>query len=247
MLWRIDDVGASTKRFNQYGKKRFYLHKILYFYFPLANLWFFKRIKPFRTWGPYPEVSSDTWEKVIELFKRNSIVPIISVTAAWVDEKSNLIPFNKKFSAQAKVLKDAFKRGEIIIANHGLTHCVVGKHLPRLLYSNREFHREFWPYLDQTVHEQHITQSQKILEEYFEKPITIFVPPGNVWSIKTYNSLKKTNIKKIICNRYMIDSDVKLNDIEFIDDRRGCFLLHDRDLHFHDQKWLADKINQLNQ
>lgn len=242
MYWRIDDIGASTKLYNQYGKKRFYYNGLLYFYFPFANYWFFKRHKPFRAWGPYRELSADYWESVIALFKQNDIIPIISITACWVDNNSNLIPFDKKFPDQAEVFKSAVRQGTIIIANHGLTHCVVGKHLPRFFSSNREFHREFWPYLDQELHNRHILRSQEYLENYFEKPIEIFVPPGNVWSVKTYAALKQTHINKVICNRYMLDSTEKMEDIKFIDDRKGFINIHDRELFFYGQKWLAKKI-----
>jgi hypothetical protein len=176
------------------------------------------------------------------IFKKNNIRPIIAITACWVDERSNLIPFPKKFPSEALLLKNASDHGDILIANHGLSHCVIGKHLPLFWKSNRKFHREFWPDLDEKVHKEHISRSQEILEDYFEKPIEIFIPPGNVWSKKTYDAMRNTHIKKVISSRYMLDSDVPMEGIEFIEDTKH-FNLHDRDLKLFGATWLVTQIN----
>lgn len=244
LSFRIDDIGASTKYFDQHGKKLFFWKNIPIFYFPLANFWFLKRILPFKKWAPYEELAPAEWRMFLNIFKKNDIVPIIAVTACWVDEKSRLIPFPEKFPEQAEILKQAFLQGEIVIANHGLTHCVVGKHLPKPFSSNRKFHREFWPSLSQEIHNEHIRRSQEILEDYFGKTIEIFVPPGNIWSKKTYAALKNTGIKKVISMRYMLDSNEPMQDIEFIDDKNGFFNFHDRELKLFGEKWLLDKIEQ---
>lgn len=215
---RIDDVGASTKKFNQYSN------------FLLANFWFLKRMWPFKRWGPYEELTISEWMFFLNLFSEHNIKPIVAVTACWVDEHSNLIPFPDKFPEEADFLKKAWYENKIEVANHGLTHCVVGKHLPRFFGSNREYHREFWPFLAQEVHDDHVHKSQNILENYFERNVEIFVPPGNVWSLKTYKSLKGTNIRRIISGRYMMDSDEKIEDIEYVCDTVGFLNLHDREL-----------------
>jgi hypothetical protein len=209
----------------------------------LANFWFFKRTRPFKKWGPYEELTSDEWQTFLDIFKKNDIVPIIAVTACWVDEKNNLIPFPEKFPQEAAILKKAFLSDEIIIANHGLTHCIVGKHLPRLFSSNRQFHREFWPYLKQAWHTEHIRKSQNILENYFGRPIEIFVPPGNVWSKKTYQAMKNTSLKKVISNKYMLDYDEPMDGIEFIDDK-DYLNFHDRELKLFGIPWLLNKIKE---
>jgi len=242
MIIRIDDIGASTKKFNQHGKKLFKWKDFPVFYFPLANFWFFKRIWPFKEWAPYGELTKGEWEVLLKIFKESNMKPIIAITACWVDEKNNLIPFPEKFPEEADILKRAFKNDEIIIANHGLTHCVVGKHLPNFWKSNRQFHREFWPYLDEKIHNEHIMKSQEILEKYFEKPIEVFVPPGNVWSKKTYEALKETNIKKVMSKNYMLDSNEKMETIDFIDDKKDFFNLHDMELKVYGPKWLKEKI-----
>lgn len=239
---RFDDIGASSKLYNQHGQKLFSYKGIPFLYFPLANFWFFKRIFPFAKAGPYQEITADEWRKFIEVFKKESIRPLIAITAAWVNEKNELIPFPSQFPEEAEILRRAQKDGTIAIANHGLTHCVVGKHLPKFFSSNREFHREFWPYIDERIHTEHILQSQKILEDYFQTTIDTFVPPGNIWSIKTYRALQQTNIKKVLCDRYMLDSQEPMQGIEFLEDAKHSLVFHDRDLKLYGSQWLKEII-----
>jgi len=242
MIFRIDDIGASSKHFNQHGKKTFRLQGIPVFYFPLANFWFLKRIWPFKKGGKYEELTEEEWKKFLNLFEKYNIVPIVSITACWVEKDSKLVPFPEKFKEESAVFKKAFIQGKIIVANHGLTHCVVGKQNPSFFTSNRKFHREFWPFLEEKVHFSHILKSQEILEKFFERPIEIFVPPGNVWSYKTYMALKKTNIKKVLAERYMMDSKEKMEGIEFID---NSFVIHDRDLKLKGAKWLENVLKRI--
>ena len=242
---RIDDVGASTKHFNQHGKKIFYYKGIPFFFFPLANFWFFKRIWPFKKWAPYSELTAEEWVIFLDIFEKHDVKPIVSITACWVEKNGDLVDFPTKFPREASVLKKAVKDGKILIANHGLTHCVVGKHLPKFWGSNRRWHREFWSELSQKWHEEHTEKSQKILEGYFEQQIHIFVPPGNIWSHKTYKAVKKTNIRKIISYRYMMDSDEKMEGIEFVDDKKDFFVFHDRELKLYGEKWLIKNIKAL--
>ncbi|MBI4256902.1 DUF2334 domain-containing protein [Candidatus Uhrbacteria bacterium] len=234
-IFRIDDIGASTKAFEQYGNRWFR---------PFSNFGPLKRIPPFRMWGPYQELTADQWLVFLQIFREHHIVPIIAITATWVDENSHLIPFPEKFPDEANTLKQAADRHEIIIANHGLTHCVVGKHLPRPCSSNRSFHREFLPTLDQEVHTQHICASQKILETFFDRPIEMLVPPGNVWSIKTYHALQGTNIKKIMCSRHMVETHEEMEGVQFIDDHKGVVRFHDRELCLFGEPWLRRVITQ---
>lgn len=242
--FRIDDIGASTKHFNQHGRKYVKLFGKIPFYFPFANVWFFKRSEPFRGWAVYDELTASEWNVFLELFEQYHIVPIIAVTATWVERDGRLTPFPEKFPAQAQLLKEALHRGEIIIANHGLTHCVVGKHMPRFWGSNRQYHREFLPTLGADIHREHIVQSQKILEDFFEKPIEILVPPGNVWSIKTYRALARTHIKTVMCNKYMVDSAEEMKGVLFIADKSSTVAFHDRELKLYGKQWLLDTIQK---
>lgn len=230
VTFHIDDIGASSKHFNQHAS------------FSFANFWFLKRIWLFKRWAKYEELTSEEWIRFLEIFDKYKIIPIISITACWVEKDSSLVPFPEKFPEEAQILKDAFLNNKIVIANHGLTHCVVGKHLPKFWGSNREFHREFWSWLPQKIHQEHILKSQEILENFFGKRIEIFVPPGNVWSFKTHKALKKTNIKKVICSRYLLDSNEPMDYIEYIDDSKGFFNFHDRELKLYGEQWLLSKI-----
>ena len=215
---------------------------IPYFYFPFANVWFFKRMWPFRKWARYNELTSDEWQAILQMLKHHRIVPIVAITATWVEQDGTLTPFPDKFPEEAAILKDAADKGDIFIANHGLTHCVIGKHLPSFWHSNREFHREFYPKFDQSYHTEHIQKSQKILEEFFARPVEILVPPGNIWSIKTYYAMQGTNLKKVICNQYMQDSNEKLTDIQFIHDGENMFYFHDMELKRYGLTWLNKQI-----
>jgi hypothetical protein len=67
------------------------------------------------------------WKKFLEIFEKNNIVPVVAITATWVDENSKLIPFPEKFPKEAEFLKQAFLQDKIVVANHGLTHCIIGK------------------------------------------------------------------------------------------------------------------------
>ena len=187
MSLRIDDIGASTKYFEVYSKTIF------------GNFLFLKYIKKFRAWGPYREMTVDEWHKVFEILSDFGARLTVGITAAWVERSGKLIPFHEKFIDEAKVLKNGVEEGLLEIANHGLTHCVVGKHLPRFFSSNRKYHREFWHWIPREVHFEHMERSQAILQYYFETEITTLIPPGNVFTQDTIDAAKKNGIKKINC------------------------------------------------
>jgi peptidoglycan/xylan/chitin deacetylase (PgdA/CDA1 family) len=177
-------------------------------------------------------------EKILEIFEKNNIVPVVAITATWVDENSKLIPFPEKFPKEAEFLKQAFLQDKIVVANHGLTHCIIGKHLPKFFKSNREFHREFYSRMEQTWHDEHIKKSQNILENYFGKKVEYFVPPGNIWSEKTYKAFTGTNIKFVLSNKYMEDYDEEMVGIKFIKDGEAMTAFHDRELKLFGSRWL---------
>jgi hypothetical protein len=223
---RLDDVGASTKRFSQGGKRVW------------ANIGPLKRLPSLQRWGPYDELTAADWQRVLEQLHRCSLTPLIAVTACWVTKDSRLIPFPEKFPEAAAVLKAAQQKGAVTIANHGLTHCVVGQHLPRFWSDNRKYHREFWPDLPENLHHEHIAKSQQILEAWLGQPVIHFVPPGNVWSIKTHRALKGTNIRFVIANRGMLDAPMKnLAPLTFVDDRNVYTVIHDRDIVLNTPRW----------
>ena len=52
---RMDDVGASTKKYEVYSKKIF------------GNFLFLKRLKYFKAWGPYRELNEFEWNDILKL------------------------------------------------------------------------------------------------------------------------------------------------------------------------------------
>lgn len=216
IAFRMDDVGASTKQFEVYSKTQ------------LGNILFLKYYPPFKAWGPYEEITPVQWKEIIDFLDKTNSQMTVAVTAAWVEKNGDLTPFPKKFPKQAAILKKALQSGLIEIANHGLTHCVIGKHLPRLFTSNRKYHREFYDFLSEEEIKYHLKKSQKILEDYFETKIVTFVPPGNVWTDFTWDYAQKLGLKIL---------SAKENDV---------FAFHDRDIVLNGIKWLEEKIQYHN-
>ena len=178
-------------------------------------------------------MTADEWEQVFDILREFNAKLTVGVTAGWIEKNGSLIPFPEKFENQAAKLKEGLRAGVIEIANHGLTHCVVGKHLPRVLFSNRKFHREFWPSLSEELHFQHIEQSQKILQDYFESKITTLVPPGNVYSKATIAAVKQFGINLINCHT----KSCTKNGMRILGEE-NVFAFHDRELILEGVDWL---------
>ena len=212
---RIDDIGASSKQFEVYSKR----------FKGLGNVLFFKYLPWFRAWGPYREMTANEWEQVFDILQEFNAKLTVGITAAWVEKDGTIVPFPEKYPEQAAVLKKGAEKGLLEIANHGLTHCVVGKHLPRMMFSNRKFHREFWQWLDDDIHQKHIRQSQQILQDYFQVKITTFVPPGNVYTNVTIEAAKKSGINLINC----YTKSCTKNGMRILGEE-NVFAFHDREL-----------------
>ncbi len=224
---RIDDIAASSKQFAVYSK------------LPGGNFLFLKYLPPFRAWGPYEELTAEQWEGVLEVLKKFGAKITIAITACWVERNCELVPFYQKYPQQAAVLKNAVKNGLAEIANHGLTHCVVGRHLPKLFSSNRKFHREFWDWLEEEVHFEHIEKSQKILQDYFQTGITTLTPPGNVFSQVTVKAAKQFGISRINCQTAgRVADGIKIigND--------NVFAFHDREIALYGIDWLRRELEK---
>jgi len=226
---RIDDIGASTKQFEVYSKIRF------------GNILFLKYLKPFKAWGPYPEMTIEMWNRILEIIDQHNAFLTVGVTANWVEEDSTLVPFPEKFPNEAKILKEGFKTGRIEIANHGLTHCVIGEHLPRLFTSNRKYHREFWGWIPREKHFEHLEKSQAILKDWLGETITTLIPPGNVYTVDTLNASEKYGIKQI--NSYL-DHNVESKVCIINEDHVDAF--HDRELVMNGANWLDEKLTSYN-
>ncbi len=226
---RIDDIGASSKQFEVYSKR----------FKGLGSVFFLKYLPWFRAWGPYPEMTEGQWEQVFELLRRFNARLTVGVTAGWVEKDGTLIAFPEKFEKQAQKLKEGSVEGLLEIANHGLTHCVVGRHLPRLFFSNRKYHREFWDWLDDKIHIDHIRESQMILQDYFEVAVTTFIPPGNVYTDITVQACEEFGINLINCQT--VNS---FNGAVRILDDENVVAFHDRELVLEGVEWLENTLNQ---
>lgn len=212
---RMDDVGASSKEFEQYSK------------FGPGNLLFLKRTRPFRAWARYRELDDRDWSEILSILERKGARLTVAITACWVEFDGALVPFPEKFAREAVAIKEGVTRGILEIANHGLTHCVIegGLFRPRAFSGNRQFHREFWPWIDAEKHFEHMRRSQEILESYFGVEITTFVPPGNVFTEATIEAAAKAGIRTLNCKtREYLSGGVRV----LSEDNVAAF--HDRDI-----------------
>ena len=221
---RIDDIGASSKQFEVYSKR------------PGGNFLFLKYLPGFRAWGQYKELDVGQWEKVFDVLAEYKAKLTVAVTACWVEKDGQLVPYPRKFPQQAAMLKKAVGDEVIEIANHGLTHCVAGRHLPRLFSSNRKFHREFWDWLDEKKHYEHMEKSQNILQDYFQVKITTLVPPGNVFSEATIDAAAKNGICCINCQTDKTHGSMKIIG------NKDIFAFHDRELVLYGIDWLRRQL-----
>ncbi len=228
IIFRMDDAGASSKQFEVYSN------------FFLGNFLFLKYLSVFAAWGSYQELTAQAWEEILEILGKFEAKMTVAVTAAWVEEDGKWVAFPKKFPKQAEILKKGVSQKLLEIANHGLTHCVVGKHLPLLFSSNRKFHREFWSWVPKEVHYQNLEASQKILEDYFGEVVT-FVPPGNVWTKDTEIAAAKFGLKFLCTNLPKFETGQKSNSLTYIADS-NTFAFHDRDIVKNGINWLEEKI-----
>jgi peptidoglycan/xylan/chitin deacetylase (PgdA/CDA1 family) len=225
---RIDDIGASTKRYEIYSSTRF------------GNILFLKYLKPFRAWGPYRELTPKEWRRTYDILEKHGAFATVGVTATWVEANGNLTTFPEKFPGEAEILRQGAKKGLLEIANHGLTHCVVGSHLPRAFSSNRKYHREFWEWIPREVHFEHMETSQHILQDWIGEQVTTFIPPGNVYSKDTVEAAEASGIIRI--NSYR-DIGAETH-IKFIGED-DVVAFHDRELVVNGVEWLDKKLSSL--
>lgn len=224
---RIDDIGASTKEFNYYSKRRRYNFGIL------------RHRRLLGAWAPYPEMTPHLWAQTFEVLRRFQAKLTVAVTACWVEGNGDLTPFPNKFPQEAAILKEGLEEGLLEIANHGLTHCVLENlsFKPKLWGSVRTYHREFWGWIDSEIHYQHLQQSQEILQNFFQTEVTTLVPPGNVFASHTIDAAKKLGIQMLNCQtQNKISTDIRIVGNEHVID------FHDRELVLFGVSWLEKKL-----
>ena len=229
---RMDDVGASSKQFEVYSNTRW------------ANVGPLKSFDKYKAWGRYDELTAETWEEIFCLLVKKSARLEIGITASWVDQHGACIPFPEMFPEQAALISDAVSDGLISVSNHGYSHCVVGKHRPRLFTSNRKWHREFWDWLPREIHQDHLEKSQSIFGDWLGFRPTNFIPPGNVYAAKTVSLLKEFGIETVNSStKPCPDEFFSANRVRYVD-CASVVAFHDREISMYGVRWMSQLIEK---
>ena len=224
---RLDDVGAASKQHEVYGVTRIRVGPLA-LPFP-GNFLFLKYLPPIKRWAPYPELTAAQWEEILAALSGAGARLTVAVTAGWVERDGRVVPFPEKFPAQARVLRQGLERGLVEIANHGYTHCVLedGLFRPRLFSGNRPYHREFYDWLPDAAHREHLGAAQGILAAWLGTAPETLVPPGNVLSPKAVAAAAAAGIRFI--SRAGGAPPGAPEGVTFVDDAR-VVAFHDRDI-----------------
>jgi hypothetical protein len=229
---RMDDVGSSSKRYEVYSKR----------WRGLGNVLFLKYLPYFRAWGPYRELCADDWRDIFRMLCDYDAKLTVAVTATWVEKSGECIPYQTKWPKAYLALKDGLKTGRVRIACHGLTHCVLvdNAFLPKLFSSNREFHREFWPWLPARMHYENLAKAKTILEEAFETNVDVLVPPGNVFSDDTLKSAAELGFRVLNCQTARRDCIDGLRVVG----NENVVAFHDREIVLFGKEWLRSTLER---
>jgi len=246
---RLDDVGASTKKYEVYSTRAWKIRikgrtlkiKGRKIKFSVGNWLFLKYLPAFKAWGPYREMTTQEWYGVFDLLEQFHAKLTVAVTATWVESEHKLIPFPIRFPEEANALKEGLQQGLLEIANHGLTHCVLKNNVfkPKWFSGNRLYHREFWDWVPPEVHEEHIRRSQDILQTYFQTDIVTFVAPGNVFTDVTLEYAEKYGIRYVSCK-----TPPKMYKQLVIIGDEGVVPFHDREIVLYGIEWLRQLLAQ---
>ncbi len=229
---RMDDVGASSKRFEVYSKR----------WRGAGNILFLKYLPYFRAWGPYRELSAEDWHDIVRILQKHDAKLTVAVTATWVERTGECVPFPEKWPEAYRALKRGAEIGSIRIACHGLTHCVLEDKafLPRSFSSNRKSHREFWPWLPASLHYDNLARAKSILENAFGNNVDIFVPPGNVFSDDTLKAAADLGFRIVNCQTERRDT---INGLRVLGNN-NIVTFHDREIVLSGKEWLQDMLVQ---
>jgi peptidoglycan/xylan/chitin deacetylase (PgdA/CDA1 family) len=224
---RLDDVGAASKRHEVYGRTRVRVGPVA-LPFP-GNFLFLKYCPGIRRWGPYRELSALAWQGILAALAEAGARMTVAITAAWVERDGRLVPYPAKFPEAAAAVRDGVRAGRIEVANHGYTHCLLqdGRFRPRLFSSNRQYHREFFDWLPEATHREHLRRAQDVLGDFFEGPVLTLVPPGNVFSPKTLAAAAAAGIRYVSCRD--AGRFGRFDGLALVDDA-DVLALHDRDV-----------------
>lgn len=236
---RLDDVGASSKRYEVYSNRSWRWGPLR-----VSGNWLFLKYLPgWRACGPYREMLASEWYQVLEILREASARMTVGITAAWADRSDRVTPFPTRFPEQAVALREGVRQGLIEIANHGLTHCVLEGNLfrPHWFSSNRRFHREFWEWVPLSVQELHIRRAQDILQDCFGVPVLTFVPPGNVYTADTLAIAERHGIRYVSCQT----TPTRHGNLLVLGNE-DVLAFHDRDLVLNGVPWLRALIDRQN-
>lgn len=234
---RLDDVGASSKRYEVYSNRSWRLGPAR-----VSGNWLFLKYLPgWKACGPYRELRAGEWHDVFEILRATSARMTVAVTAAWADSADRVTPFPIRFPAEAEALKEGVQEGLIEVANHGLTHCVLegNRFHPHWMTSNRTYHREFWDWVPLPVQEDHIRRSQDILQTWCGVPVVTFVPPGNVFTEETLAIAERYGLKYVSCN-----TPPRTAGAMRVLGNQDVAAFHDRDLVLNGAGWLQALVNE---
>lgn len=240
MMFRMDDVGAATKRHEVYGLTRISLGP-LRLPFP-GNLLWLKYLPPIKRWGPYRELRASEWGAILEALSAAGARMTVGVTAAWVEDDGALTPFPRKFPDATRVIREGVHAGLLEIANHGLTHCLLeGRAFrPRLFAGNRSYHREFYDFVPAEAQEAAIARAQGILAEAFGVPIVTLVPPGNLLQPETAELARRHGVRFL---SYRAPT-TRAGTLPVIGDECGV-VFHDRDIVLGGVEWLRARLEEV--
>ncbi|MFH1023628.1 MAG: polysaccharide deacetylase family protein [Planctomycetota bacterium] len=235
---RMDDVGASSKRYEVYSDREWGVGP-----FRVSANWLWLKYLPgLRGWGVYRELTGKDWKALLAILERFGARLTVAITATWVENERRQVPFPEKFPGEAAMIKSGVASGLLEIANHGLTHCVAEKDVfkPRWFDGNRKWHREFWDWIPGEVQHEHIRRAQDILQGYFGTDVVTFVPPGNVFGDATVAAARACGIRYISCQA----TPRRENGMTIVGNE-GIVPFHDRDIVMNGTQLLERKIREL--
>jgi peptidoglycan/xylan/chitin deacetylase (PgdA/CDA1 family) len=235
---RLDDPGASSKEYELYGKDYVRVGSLRA---PMpslmTNFLFLKRFPLWTGWAPYPELTADQWHALFEGLSDFDAKLTVAVTASWVERDGRLTPFPSKYPAAAAALKQGVMNGLIEVANHGLTHCIPGRHLPALFSSNRRYHREFTELLPPEQHFGNLKTAQSILQDWLGERVVTLVPPGNAFTPDTLSAARELGFEVVNCKTITrVEHGLLILGNEDVLD------FHDRDIAAGGTFWLKNRL-----
>lgn len=228
-LIRIDDFGASSKLYEWHSGNNF------------TDIGGLKHRKFFGKMGPYKEIQNSVLREAINWFNDKGIIPLLGVTACWRNRDGKLIRYDHKFPKRSENLKSLVSEKKVEIGCHGLTHCQEWSPnvLPNFWKGNREQHREFTDSRIPESHYKNLQSSKAILEDIFQTPCDVFIPPGNHFTVSTLEAAAEIGFKVLSCNTV----EYEYKGLKLLPDRE-VLALHDLDLIFQ-FKQVQNKIEAI--